>query len=165
MSKCASLPAVYRLKLTASPVRSRRRGFRTALHFRRYSTLRPCFKHKIERRLAGAPESLEASTCNHVPNASLASLRAKTQPNLLREGCRRAEHGRRRIKDPAYQVQIVLDFIVGKRFDYHPRSITFQGAEYVSRGPDGISHVMQAIKKDHEIIVTPRVVLCLRYLE
>src|SRR5881227_1963058 len=112
MSKCASLPAEKRLKLTASPVRSRRRGFRTGLHFRRYSTLRPCFKHKIERRLAGAPESLEASTCNHVPKASLARLRAKTQPHLLRARCRSADQRRRRIKDPAYQVEIVLDVIV-----------------------------------------------------
>ncbi len=54
-------------------------------------------------------------------------------------------------------MQIVLNLVARERLDNHPGAIFFQAAVHVRRSPRRVSHVVQAIKKRHQVVVTARI--------
>ena len=72
---------------------------------------------------------------------------------------------RERVVDPAHGIQIVLQLVIGKGLDDHPRPVLGQRLADVRRRSDRVAHVMQAIEDRDEIVVLARKLLCLGHLE
>ena len=62
-------------------------------------------------------------------------------------------------------MEIFLDLVARERFHNHPGSVAFQATMHVFRSPLRIAHVMQAIEKRHEIIVSARIGFRHRHFE
>ena len=71
----------------------------------------------------------------------------------------------KRIVDSPYRIQIVLQLVVGKGLDDHPRAVLGQRLPDVRSRPDRVAHVVQAIEDGDEVVVFAGKILCLCHLE
>src|SRR5580692_12435214 len=92
------------------------------------SALWPRLEHHVERRLRRAAESRKAAARHDFTQTLFSRLRAERQPNFLRQRRRRAQKRGRTIKCAADGIEIVFQFVAGKRLDNHPRSIFLEPA-------------------------------------
>ena len=123
-------------------------------------SLWPSLVDDVEGRFRGAAEAIESGRGHNVPNTRLTGLRAQTQSDFLRPRAGRAQQRGKRVVDPANGIQIVLQLIIGKRLDDHPRAILGQRLPDVSSGSNWIAHVMQAVEDGNEIVISAGKFFC-----
>lgn len=122
-------------------------------------------KYQVERRFRCSPKVRKSTGSNHFAQAGFPRLGTQTQSNFLREGCWNANEGRRRIVNPTHRIQIGRDIVIRKRFNHHPRAIRRKGLADVSCRSRRIAHIVETIKKSHEIVALARKLLGWRHLK
>src|SRR5882757_1707945 len=120
---------------------------------------RTYFEYHVERRLSGAAEAPESRFSRDLAQSAFPRLGTEPQGHLLRQRCRRANEGRRVIEDAPDRVEIVLEIVMRKRLDDHPRPVLGQRFLDMLARSHGVAHVMQAIEERHQIIVFRRKIL------
>src|SRR5258707_5845856 len=128
---------------------------RTDAH--RYSDRsRTHFEDHVERRLSRAAEAPEARFSRDLTQSAFTRLRTEPQAHFLRERCRRADERRGVIEDASDRVEIVLEIVMSKPLDDHPRPILGQRFLDMLACPHRIAPVMHAIEETHQIIDSRR---------
>ena len=116
-------------------------SIRTDAH-RRSDRSRTHFEDHVERRLGRAAEPLEARFSRDLAQSAFSRLSTEPQGHFLRERCRCANECRSMIEDAPDRIEIVLQIVMSKRLNDHPRPVVGQRFFDMLARAHGVTHVM-----------------------